>query len=60
MEQNDLAVDIFNEDPEALGSAVDLLIPPEVRNDGEINTEEGASNRLHLGRQPSDHMVNHI
>ena len=34
VEQNNLAVDVFDEDQEVFSHAMDLLIPLEVRNDG--------------------------
>ena len=38
VEQDDFAVDVFDEDEKIFCRAVDLLIPPEVRNDGKIDT----------------------
>lgn len=39
MEQDDLAVDVFDDDPERLRTSVDLLIPLEVGGDGELYPE---------------------
>ena len=38
VEQDDFAVDVFDEDEKIFCHAVDLLVPPEVRNDGKIDT----------------------
>ena len=48
MEQDNLAVDVFDEDEEVFCRAVDLLVPSEVRNDGKIDTKERAGDGLNL------------
>jgi hypothetical protein len=51
MELNDFAVDVFDEDEEVLCRAVDLLVPPEVRNDRKINAKQRAGDGLNLRLQ---------
>jgi hypothetical protein len=51
MEEDDLAVDVFNEDVERLGTTVDLGIPLEVGDDGEVDAKEGAGDGLYLSLQ---------
>jgi hypothetical protein len=51
MEQNDLAVDVFDEDEEVLCRAVDLLVPPEARNDGKIDAKQRVGDGLNLSLQ---------
>jgi hypothetical protein len=51
VEENDLSVDIFNEDPERFRCAVDLLLPLEVGSDGELDSEKRSSDRLNVSRK---------
>ena len=41
MEKGNFAVDAFNENVERFGSTVNVFIPAEIRDDGEINMNEG-------------------
>lgn len=43
---------IVDEDDEGFGGAVDLLVPAEVGDDGEVNVKEGTCDRLSLGLKP--------
>ena len=45
-EKNNFAIDIFYEDRERLSTAMDSLVPTEVRDDSEVDTKEGTGNRL--------------
>ena len=56
MEQNNLAVDAFAKDEEVLCRAMDLLVPPEARNDGKIDAKQRAGDGLNLSLQ-STHLV---
>lgn len=40
VEEDNLAVDIFNDDPERLCATVHLFVPAEVRRDGEIDSKK--------------------
>jgi len=51
-EEDDLAIDILDEDSERLSTPVDLLVPTEVRDNGEVDTKEGTCDRLNGGLQP--------
>ena len=51
MEQDNLAVDVFDEDEEVFCRAVDLLVPPEVRNNGKIDAKQRAGDGLNLRLQ---------
>ena len=44
---------ILHEDPGRLGRPVNLLIPPEVRRDGEVDAKEGTGDRLDLCLHPT-------
>ena len=48
VEEDDLAVDVLDQDPERLSCSVDLFVPSEVGNDGQIDTKESAGDRLDL------------
>lgn len=48
VEKYDLSIDILNCDQEAFGIAMDLLIPTEIGDYGEIDTKKGACDRLNL------------
>ena len=51
MEQHNLAVDVFDHDEEVLCCAMDLLVPPEVRNNGKINAKQRSGDWLDLSLQ---------
>jgi hypothetical protein len=51
MEQDDFAIDVLNCDMESLGASMNLFIPSKVRDDREVNTKKGSSDRLHLSCQ---------
>ena len=53
MEEDYLAVDVLHKDPERLGHSVNLLIPPEVRRDGEVDAKDGTGDRLDLCLHPT-------
>lgn len=40
MEENDLAIDVFDKDPESFGASMNFLFPLEVGSDGEFNAEK--------------------
>ena len=48
-EKDDFAIDILDEDCERLSTSMNLLVPTEVRDNGEVDAEEGTSNRLNRG-----------
>jgi len=52
VEENDLAIDIFDEDNKCFRSAVNLFVPSEIGYDGKVDTEKGASDGLYLCLQP--------
>lgn len=52
MEEDDLAVDVLDENEERLGTTVYLLLPAEIGDNGQVNTQEGTSDRLYLRLQP--------
>ncbi len=56
MEENDLSINILHHDQEGFGTAMDLLIPAEVRDNRKINTQQGAGDRLNLGLKPGDNI----
>ena len=49
--QNRLAVVVLHEDPKGLHAAVQLVVPLEVRRDGEVHLKHGARDGLHRRRQ---------
>mmetsp|Transcript_78204 Transcript_78204/g.172581 ORF Transcript_78204/g.172581 Transcript_78204/m.172581 type:complete len:210 (+) Transcript_78204:2591-3220(+) len=49
--QNLLSIHILHKNPEGLGAAMDLWIPLEVRCDGQLHHETGASDGLDIGTQ---------
>mmetsp|Transcript_58155 Transcript_58155/g.185069 ORF Transcript_58155/g.185069 Transcript_58155/m.185069 type:complete len:335 (-) Transcript_58155:3332-4336(-) len=51
MVQDGLAIPVLHKDPERLHPAVDLLLPFEVRSDGEVDLEDRTGDGLHLRRQ---------
>ena len=59
MEEDDLAVDILNENEEHLGTTVYLLLPVEIGDNGQVNTQEGMSDRLYLRLQPRNFSQDH-
>ena len=40
LEKDQLAIHILNEDPEGERLSMDTVFPPEIRGDGEINTQQ--------------------
>jgi len=40
MEKNSLSIDIFNHDEEGLSRAVNLLVPSEVWDNGQLNAKK--------------------
>ena len=48
VEEDDLAVDVLDEDPEGLARSVDLFIPSEVGNNSQIDAKEGVDDWLDL------------
>ena len=52
MEEDDLAVNILDENEERLGTTMYLLLPVEIGDNGQVNTQEGTSDRLYLRLQP--------
>lgn len=54
VEEDDLTIDILHQDPERLGPTMDLLVPTEVGNDGQVYPKESTSDRLNLCLQPSE------
>ena len=52
VEEDDFAVDVFDEDVEGFGAAVHFGVPLEVGGDGEVDAEERAGDGLDLGVQP--------
>ena len=53
VEEDDLAIDVLDKNPERLGPTVDLLIPPEIGDDSKVDAEQRASDGLNLGLQPT-------
>ena len=51
-EEDDFAIDILDEDGERLSIAMNLIVPLEVGDNGEVDAEEGTCNRLNCGLQP--------
>jgi len=39
--EDHFGVDVFDEDPEGFGGAVELLVPLKVRRDGQLDTKSG-------------------
>ena len=46
--ENVLRINIFDKDPETLSKPVHCFFELEVRRDGQLNSEDGASNRQHV------------
>jgi len=57
VEENDFAINILDKDDEHFCSAVNLFVPSEVGYDGEVNTEEGMGDGLHLCLQSAMKVV---
>ena len=51
VEEDNLAVDVLNKDPERLGTTMNFLVPSEVWRDGQVYPQECSSDRLDLRRQ---------
>jgi hypothetical protein len=51
VEEDDLTIDVLNENKERFSTTVYLLLLAEIRDNGQVNTKEGANDKLYLRLQ---------
>ena len=52
VEEDNFAIDILDDDPEGFRSTMNLLVPSEIGDDRQVDTEKRAGDRLDLCLQP--------